>query len=202
MQCAAEDGDWYARNLYDAKHWQGRHHRERYGDPKEFGAKDLIPLWKGENWKPDELCALYRKMGATFILAMANHHDNFDNWNSKYQPWNSVNMGPKRDVLGEWSAAAKKSGLRFGASFHAAHAWTWYEVARDYDGRLTREDGKGKWWEGYDPQQFYCHGRSVYAIELAPDGKPPRCPALEANGLKLAKSLKPLPGMPAAHVFE
>ena len=160
MQCAAEDGDWYARNLYDAKHWQGRHHRERYGDPKEFGAKDLIPLWKGENWNPDELCALYRKMGATFILAMANHHDNFDNWNSKYQPWNSVNMGPKRDVLGEWSAAAKKSGLRFGASFHAAHAWTWYEVARDYDGRLTKEDGKGKWWEGYDPQQFYCQNHT------------------------------------------
>lgn len=155
MQCAAEDGDWYARNLYDPKHGQGRHHRERYGDPKEFGAKDLIPLWKGENWNPEELCSLYRRMGATFILAMANHHDNFDNWNSKYQPWNSVNMGPKRDVLGEWSAAAKKNGMRFGASFHASHAWTWYEVARDYDGLLTKEDGKGKWWEGYDPQQFY-----------------------------------------------
>ena len=38
--------------------------------------------------------------------------------------------------------------------------------------------------------------------KLAPDGKPPRCPALEAKGLKLAKSLKPLPGMPAAHIFE
>lgn len=50
IQCAAEDGDWYARYLYDPKHWQGRHHRERYGDPKVFGAKDLIPLWKGENW--------------------------------------------------------------------------------------------------------------------------------------------------------
>lgn len=155
MQCAAEDGDWYARSLYDPKHWQGRHHRERYGDPKEFGAKDLANAWKGENWNPDELCALYRKMGATFILAMANHHDNFDNWDSKYQPWNSVNMGPRRDVLGEWSAAARKNGLRFGESFHAAHAWTWLEVSRDYDGLMTKADGKGKWWEGYDPQQLY-----------------------------------------------
>ena len=155
MQCAAEDGDWYARCLYDPNHWQGRHHRERYGDPKEFGAKDLIPLWKGERWNPEELCALYRKMGATFILAMANHHDNFDNWNSRYQPWNSVNMGPKRDILGEWSKAARKNGLRFGASFHAAHAWTWLEVSRDYDGLLTKDDGKGKWWEGFDPQQLY-----------------------------------------------
>ena len=155
IQCAAEDGDWYARTLYDPNHWQGKHFRERYGDPKEGGVTELIRRWKGENWNPDELCALYRKMGATFILAMANHHDNFDNWNSTYQPWNAVNMGPKRDVLGAWSAAARKNGLRFGTSFHAAHAWTWLEVSRDYDGLLTKEDGQGKWWEGYDPQQLY-----------------------------------------------
>ena len=155
IQCAAEDGDWYARTLYDPNHWQGKHFRERYGDPKEGGVTELIRRWKGENWNPDELCALYRKMGATFILAMANHHDNFDNWDSKYQPWNSVNMGPKRDVLGGWSEAARKNGLRFGTSFHAAHAWTWLEVSRDYDGLLTKKDGKGKWWEGYDPQLLY-----------------------------------------------
>jgi alpha-L-fucosidase len=155
IQCAAEDGDWYARTLYDPNHWQGKHFRERYGDPKEGGVTELIRRWKGENWNPDELCALYRKMGATFILAMANHHDNFDNWSSTYQPWNAVNMGPKRDVLGAWSAAARKNGLRFGTSFHAAHAWTWLEVSRDYDGLLTKEDGQGKWWEGYDPQQLY-----------------------------------------------
>ena len=155
IQCAAEDGDWYARTLYDPNHWQGKHFRERYGDPKEGGVTELIRRWKGENWNPDELCVLYRKMGATFILAMANHHDNFDNWDSKYQPWNAVNMGPKKDVLGEWSKAARKNGLRFGTSFHAAHAWTWLEVSRDYDGLLTKEDGKGKWWEGYDPQQLY-----------------------------------------------
>lgn len=155
FQCAAEDGDWYARELYNPASRQGKHHRERFGDPKDFGAKDLIPLWKGEKWNPQELCALYKRMGARYIVAMANHHDNFDNWASPHQSWNSVNMGPKRDILKGWSEAARANGLRFGASFHAAHAWTWLEPAQDYDGNLTAADGAGKWWEGYDLQQLY-----------------------------------------------
>ncbi len=159
-QCAAEAGDWYARYMYFPGNWKNKHHVKNFGDPKEFGFKDLANAWKGENWKPEELCSLYKRMGASFIVAMANHHDNFDMWDSKYQPWNSVNIGPKRDILKGWSEAARKEGLRFGTSFHAAHAWSWMEPSRDFDGLLTKEDGKGKWWEGYDPQDLYwqaCH---------------------------------------------
>jgi alpha-L-fucosidase len=87
-------------------------------------------------------------------------------WDSKYQEWNSKNIGPKRDVIGEWKAAADKAGLPFGVSIHADHAWSWYETAQrydqqgekmavPYDGTLTKADGKGKWWEGYDPQHLY-----------------------------------------------
>ena len=151
MQCAAEDGDWYARELYNPESRQGKHHRERFGDPKDFGAKDLIPLWKGEKWDPQELCALYKRMGARYIVAMANHHDNFDNWASPHQPWNSVNMGPKRDILKGWSEAARANGLRFGASFHAAHAWTWYEPARDYDAASA----PGLYVQNHEPSEGY-----------------------------------------------
>lgn len=63
-------------------------------------------------------------------------------------------MGPKQDILAGWAAAAKKYGLPFGISFHADHAWTWYEPAQrydregdkmgvSYDGTLTKADGKG-----------------------------------------------------------
>jgi alpha-L-fucosidase len=55
-------------------------------------------------------------------MAMANHHDNFDSYNSKYQPWNSVAIGPKKDVIGMWARAARKHGLRFAVSVHASHA--------------------------------------------------------------------------------
>ena len=43
--------------------------------------------------------ALYKRAGAKYFVALANHHDNFDCYNSKYQPWNSVNIGPKKDIV-------------------------------------------------------------------------------------------------------
>jgi len=165
-QCEPERGDWYARNMYSERGWQARSHRENYGHPSQFGFKDVINEWKAENWNPDKLMQLYKRAGAQYFFALANHHDNFDNYDSKYQPWNSVNIGPKKDIIGLWAKAARKYGLRFGVSAHAAHAWTWYETAQGadangeyagvpYDGKLTKEDGKGKWWEGYDPQDLY-----------------------------------------------
>ena len=173
-QCEPEQGDWYARHMYAESGGQARFHRDNYGHPSQFGFKDVINEWKAENWDPDKLMQLYKRAGAQYFFALANHHDNFDNYDSKYQPWNSVNIGPKKDIIGLWAKAARKYGLRFGVSAHAAHAWTWYETSqgadRDgpyagvpYDGKLTKEDGKGKWWEGLDPQELYAqdHPRSA-----------------------------------------
>lgn len=154
-QCEPESGDWYARNMYYPSQWQQEVHIKKYGNPKDFGFKDVINEWKAEEWQPDSLIRFYKSVGAKFFMTLANHHDNMDLWDSKYQPWNSVNMGPKRDVVGEWAKACKKYGLPLGVSIHASHAWTWLEGSQDYDGKLTKADGKGKWWEGYDPQDLY-----------------------------------------------
>lgn len=165
-QCVEGSGDWMARGLYQEGSEQYKHHVKHYGHPSEFGFKDILPLFKAEKWKPDSLVAYYKKIGAKYFFALGNHHDNFDLWDSKYQQWNSVNIGPKRDILDEWAKAAKRQGLSFGISLHADHAWTWYEPSRrydrngekmgvPYDGWLTKADGKGKWWEGYDPQELY-----------------------------------------------
>lgn len=165
-QCQPERGDWYARQMYAQDNWQGKYHRDNYGHPSKVGFKDVIRLWKAENWNPDQLMALYKRAGAQYFMAMANHHDNFDMWDSTYQPWNAVNMGPQKNIIAGWAQAARRQGLRFGVSIHAAHAWTWYEIAQSsdktgpmagipYDGTLTKADGKGQWWEGYDPQDLY-----------------------------------------------
>ena len=172
-QCQPEAGDWYGRSMYIEGRGAYKWHLEHYGHPSEFGFKDVINEWKAEEWNPEQLVALFRKTGARYFFAMGNHHDNMDLWDSRYQPWNSVNMGPKRDVLGEWAKAARKHKLPFGVSIHSAHAWTWYETAQgadrkgpyagiSYDARvLTKEDGKGKWWEGYDPQQLYVQNHAL-----------------------------------------
>ena len=165
-QCEPEDSDWYARNMYSQGHPQNVYHVAHYGPPSEFGFKDVIHIWKAENFNAEKLITLYKKIGAQYFVVMANHHDNFDMYDSKYQPWNSVNVGPHKDIVGDFAKAAHEQGLPFGVSVHAAHAWSWYEITQStdktgplagvpYDGKLTKADGKGKWWEGLDPQDLY-----------------------------------------------
>jgi alpha-L-fucosidase len=154
-QCQAEAGDWYARFMYYAGSGQYNYHVQHYGNPKDYGLKELIRDWKAEAWNPEELVALYKSVGARYFFTLGQHHDNFDLWNSPYQEWNSVNLGPKRDIVGEWAAACKKHNLPLGVSMHGSHTWTWLEGAQQFDGNLTKEDGKGTWWEGYDPQELY-----------------------------------------------
>ncbi len=161
-QCEPEHGDWYARSMYIQGSSDYKSHLAEYGHPSTNGFKDVIHLWRAANFDPDKLLAFYRANGAKYFMALANHHDNFDNFNSKYQPWNSVAVGPHQDLIGGWAKAARKNGLRFGVSVHASHAWSWYEPAQGsdktgplagvpYDGKLTKADGKGLWWDGLDP---------------------------------------------------
>jgi alpha-L-fucosidase len=159
-QCQPEQGDWYARGMYQEGSSQNKWHMAHYGDPSKFGFKDVIHEWKAQNWDPGKLMALYKRAGAQYFFALANHHDNFDNYNSKYQPWNSVNVGPKKDLIAGWAQAARANGLRFGVSVHAAHAWSWYEPSQKFDGNLTKADGKGLWWEGLDPQDLYAQNHT------------------------------------------
>lgn len=166
-QCVPEAGDWYARHMYIQGHPQYDYHVSKYGHPSKFGFMELNNLWKAENWEPEKLMELYKRAGAKYFVTLANHHDNFDNYDSKYHDWNSVNVGPKRDIVGTWKRIARENGLYFGVSNHSAHAWHWFQTAYGYDGEgplagvrydaatLTKEDGKGKWWEGLDPQDLY-----------------------------------------------
>jgi alpha-L-fucosidase len=165
-QCVAEAGDWYARNMYIEGQRQYKYQLEHYGPPSRFGYKDLCAQWTLLNWEPEELIARYKKAGARLFIALANHHDSFDAWDSKHQPWNSAAMGPHRDVVGSWAAAARKQGLRFGVTVHQARNWWWFQPSHGadktgplagvpYDGELTASQGEGRWWQGVDPQRLY-----------------------------------------------
>ena len=172
-QCEPEFGDWYARAMYEEGSDAYKYHLKKYGHPSQFGFKDIIHRWKAERWDPDALVSLYKQAGAKYFVALANHHDNFDLYASKHQPqWNSTRLGPKKDLIAGWGAAARRHGLRFGVSVHAAHAWTWYETAQGadksgpyagvpYDGKSGKADGKGKWWQGLDPQALYAQNHAL-----------------------------------------
>jgi alpha-L-fucosidase len=176
-QCVPEAGDWYARNMYIQGSPQYEHHLRTYGRPTRFGFMEIQNLWKAAQWEPEALMDLYVKAGARYFVALANHHDNFDAYDSRHHGWNAVRVGPKRDIVGTWARAARSRGLRFGVSNHSAHAWHWLQPAYGYDAEgslaaqrydawhLTKEGGRGTWWQGLDPQQLYT-GRNM----AIPDG--------------------------------
>jgi len=165
-QSAGESGDWYARNLYKSDKIAYKNHLKKYGHPSEVGYKEVLRDWNPTKLDPAKLTKLYQEAGARFLMIQGVHHDNYDMWNSKYQPWNSVNIGPKRDFIGEWAKACRANGMHYGVTFHHEYTWWWWQTAfgsdKDgskkgvpYDGNLTLADGKGKWWEGYDPRLLY-----------------------------------------------
>ena len=166
-QCVPEQGDWYAREMYIQGSNKYNFHVQHYGHPSRFGFMEIDNLWKADRWEPDELMRLYAKAGARFFFSLANHHDNFDCYDSRHHAWNSVRVGPKKDIVGTWAKSARQHGMRFGVSNHSAHAWHWFQTAYGYDAEgpmagirydaftLKKENGKGKWWEGLDPQELY-----------------------------------------------
>jgi alpha-L-fucosidase len=168
-QSMPEQGDWYARGMYMQGSRQYEYHLKNFGHPSEYGYKDICHNWVIDRWNPAELMDLFVEMGARYFMAMGVHHDNFDCWNSAYQPWNSVNVGPKQDIIGTWEKVARQRGLRFGIGFHNSPPRTWGQFMTvrytsdktgpmkgvPYDALQTIWDGKGKWWEGLDPVDLY-----------------------------------------------
>lgn len=98
-----------------------QYHVKHFGHPSRFGYKDFIPLWKATRFDADSLAAFYKEVGARFIGVMAVHHDNFDLYDSKHQPWNSVEMGPKLDIVGAWEKACRKVGVHFAVTSHLSN---------------------------------------------------------------------------------
>jgi alpha-L-fucosidase len=148
-QSVPMEGDWYARRMYEQGSDDAKYHLAHYGHPSTFGYKDIIPLWKAEKWDPDRLMTLYKKAGAKYFVSMGTHHDNFFLWNSKVHPWNAVAMGPKRDIVGQWQAAARKQGLRFGVSEHLGASFTWFQVSHGSDKTGPKA---GVPYDGADPK--------------------------------------------------
>lgn len=163
--------DWYGRHMYVEGHKAYEHHVKAYGHPSVFGFKDFIPMWKGEHFDADDLTRRFKEAGAKYVVPIATYHDNFDCWDSKHHRWNSVRMGPKKDIIGMWRAAADKHGLRFGVTTHLARSWSWLQPAHGAD---TKGRFKGVPYDGADPANrgFYhpFHGEDVNHY---PVGAPP-----------------------------
>jgi len=174
-QSAAEAGDWYARNMYIQGSEQYKHHVANYGHPSRFGFKDIIPTWRADKFDADHLVGLYKKAGAKYFVSMGVHHDNFDLWNSRHTPWNSVKRGPRKDIVGMFRQAAYREGLKFGVSEHLWISYKWFAVSHGSDQTGTLADVP---YDGQDPANgglYHEAGCARFAtgdLQRGPEGIP------------------------------
>ena len=147
-------GDWYARHMYLQGHPQYHYHLRHYGHPSEFGYKDLVKLWKAERFDPDGLMALYKKAGARYFVGQAMHHDHFFNYGSKLNRFNSVDVGPGKDICALWKKAAVAEGLPFGLTEHLGATFSWWKLNKHSDATGPMA---GVPYDGNDPEykDFY-----------------------------------------------
>ncbi|MDQ2732888.1 MAG: alpha-L-fucosidase, partial [Armatimonadota bacterium] len=156
-------GDWYARHMYVEGHEQYRHHWRVYGHPSKVGYKDLVPTWRAENFDPHGLMDLYVAAGARYFVGQAMHHDNFDNFDSQYNKWNSVNIGPQKDIVALWKEAAQAHGLPFGLTEHLGASFNWFGVNKSSD---KSGPHAGVPYDGVDPAYEDLYYRNAgYSLE-------------------------------------
>jgi alpha-L-fucosidase len=129
----AVGSEWYPRNMYRKGEWVYKHHKQTWGDQLEFGYKDFVPMFKAQKWNPDKWAELFKKSGARFVVPVAEHHDGFAMYDSAHTRWNSVNMGPHRDIVAELAKAVRKRGMKLGASSHYAFNWRYYAKSDEFD---------------------------------------------------------------------
>ncbi|MDR3093533.1 MAG: alpha-L-fucosidase [Bacteroidales bacterium] len=116
--------EWYPRTMYQKGSPEYQHHLDTYGEHTRFGYKDFIPMFKAEKFNADEWVQLFKASGAKYVVPVAEHHDGFAMYDSDLNEWNSVKMGPHKDIVGLLKQAAEKEGLVFGLSTHRAeNAW-------------------------------------------------------------------------------
>lgn len=143
---AAHANEWYSRNMYmkDKEEWE--YHRKTFGEHTEFGYKDFIPLFTARRFAPEEWISLFKESGAKYIFPVAEHHDGFQMYRSAVSKYNTWDMGPHRDILGELKKAAESVGLTFCTSSHRAEHWWFMSHGKEFESDVKEPLKRGDFY--------------------------------------------------------
>lgn len=138
--------EWYSRNMYVKDSREYRHHIETYGEHKNFGYKDFIPMFTADKFDPDAWADLFSRAGAKYVVPVAEHHDGFQMYRSEVSHWNAYEMGPGRDVLGELALSCHKRNMEVGASSHRVEHWFFMGHGREFDSDIKEPMERGDFY--------------------------------------------------------
>ncbi len=129
----AFSSEWYSRNMYIQGSKEFEHHVKTYGEHKDFGYKDFIPMFKAEKFDAGEWADLFKASGAKYVVPVAEHHDGFQMYKSEISHYNAAEMGPEKDVLGDLKTALEKEEIVLGASSHRIEHWFFMSHGKEFD---------------------------------------------------------------------
>lgn len=168
--------EWYPRNMYRQGTDEFKHHIATYGPQKQFGYKDFIPLFKAQKYDPDHWADLFRRAGAKFVVPVAEHHDGFAMYDTRFSKWCAAKMGPQRDLIGDLAAAVRKQGMVFGVSNHRAEHWWFMNGGKEFDSDVQGEQYADFYNpaapEGTQPDEAYLENWLARLCELVDKYQP------------------------------
>lgn len=138
--------EWYSRNMYIEGSKEFEHHRKTYGEHKDFGYKDFIPMFQAQAFNPEEWADLFQAAGAQYVIPVAEHHDGFQMYKSDISHWNAYEMGPMRDVLGELSNSFLCRDMINGASSHRVEHWFFMGNGKKFESDITDKEKEGDFY--------------------------------------------------------
>jgi len=102
------------------------YHQRVYG--ADFPYQNFAPWYRAQLFDPAHWADVFQRSGARYVVLTSKHHEGFAMWPSAEasrtwgRPWNAVEIGPKRDLLGDLAAAVRAKGLEMGI-YYSLYEW-------------------------------------------------------------------------------
>lgn len=123
-----EYAEWYWKKMADQKPdnvwWQ--FHKKNYGET--FDYSEFAPRFTAELFDAKQWADLFARAGIKYVVPTSKHHEGYCLWPSAEasktwgRPWNAMEIGPKRDLMGELAEATRAQGLKFGF-YYSLYEW-------------------------------------------------------------------------------
>ncbi|HPN35586.1 MAG TPA: alpha-L-fucosidase [bacterium] len=118
--------EWYWHSLVQGQKEYVDFHRNNYGPGFQYA--DFVPMFKAELFNPDQWADLFERSGAKYVVLTSKHHEGYTLWQNEQanrswgRPWNAVETGPCRDLLGDLTTAVRKTSVKMGI-YYSLYEW-------------------------------------------------------------------------------